>query len=280
MKRFIITILISISIFNVEAAKKQKAAVPAPEHSIVVMNSGTNSVALEKNANVVRSMASITKLMTAMVVLDQMPNPLRKISLKSPYMGRRDYTVSELLKLTLVRSDNYAAEILSKNFLGDRQTFIRSMNDKARSLGMWTAEFQDPTGLSAGNSATARDIVKMVAAAGTYPDIRALSSRPEVELETLQGKKTRTVSISNTNKVILDEFDNIIVSKTGFTSRAGRCLAMLVERAGHQYAVVILGEPSKQRRDYEARNLIHTYVNLLDQKGPIINYDDNPYSGV
>jgi D-alanyl-D-alanine endopeptidase (penicillin-binding protein 7) len=183
----------------------------------------------------------------------------KEITLKSPYLGKKIYTVGELLDLTLVRSDNYAAEILSKNFHGTRDLFIEAMNSKALALGMLSAQFVDPTGLGADNSATAKDIAKMVFASGQYPDIRR-SAQKTVEVTTQQGRRSRTVTINNTNKDILAEFDNIVVSKTGTTSRAGKCVAMLVEKAGRVYAIVILGQPNKIKRDYQARNLMHNYL--------------------
>lgn len=251
-------ILAGLICFNAHAAKKAKPpAPPQVEQSTVVVNQ--DEVVVGNNEDTVHSMASITKLMTAMVVLDQLPNPLKEITLKSAYLGKKTYTIQELLDLTLIRSDNHAAEVLSKNFHGNRESFISAMNSKALSLGMFTAEFVDPTGLGAANSATARDIAKMVFAAGQYPDIRR-STQKTVEVVTQQGRKTRTVSINNTNKDILTEFDNILVSKTGTTSRAGKCLAMLVEKAGQVYAIVILGEPNKIRRDLQARNLMHNHL--------------------
>lgn len=257
--KLITAVLLTLLTVNA-VAKPKKVAVPPPvEQSNVVVNQTTDHVIVGNNADTVHSMASITKLMTAMVVLDQGYNTAKEIRLKTPYMGKRVYTVKELLDLALIRSDNHASEILSKNVLGSRDEFIEHMNRKAWSLGMLSARFTDPTGISADNSATAKDIAKMVAAAGQYPDIRRSVSHT-VEVTSPQGRNTRTVSINNTNKDILTEFDNILVSKTGTTTRAGKCLALLVEKAGNLYAIVILGEPSKVKRDNRARYLLANYV--------------------
>lgn len=255
MKRLLPCILALVCFSNVYAIEKNKKEAPARvEHSILVSKQNPDQASMEKNADRVRSIASITKLMTAIVVLDQLQDTLRKVFLKQSYMGRKEYTVRELLTLMLVGSDNHAAEILSKNIVGSREEFIRLMNQKAVNLGMTQAEFRDPTGLSSGNLATAKDIARLVFAAGSYKEIRE-TTRANYEL-TIYDKQPRTVSISNTNKDILKEFDNILVSKTGTTSAAGKCLALLVERNGQQYAVVILGEPDKRKRDTEARNLL------------------------
>lgn len=275
MKRTLILLAAVSALSAMAAPKKKPPQLPLVEPSTVVIDQTDQQVVVNNNADNVQSMASITKLMTAMVVLDQTYNLDHEIKLKQPHYGKRVYTVKELLDLTLIRSDNHAAEILSQNFHSSRSEFIEVMNRKAWSLNMFSARFADPTGLSADNSATARDIAKMVAAAGQYPDIRR-STQKTVEVNTRQGRHTRTVSINNTNKDILNEFDNILVSKTGTTSRAGKCLAMLVEKAGHVYAVVILGEPSKMRRDQQAKNLLQNY--LITNNEYRIGYDKDSHS--
>jgi len=258
--KFAAIIAIALLCTNVHAGgKPRKVKPPVTEHSVIVLNTSVNRVVYEKNPDRVRSIASITKLMTAMVVLDQTTNPLKVIKLPTPYMGKREYTVKELLNLLLVRSDNYVAEVLSKNFHSNRAAFIQAMNDKAFSLGMLSAQFKDPSGLNNDNSATASDVAKMLIAAGQYPDIRHSSSQPVVEINS-NSKRARAISINNTNKAILDEFDNIVVSKTGTTTSAGKCLAMLVEQQGQQYSVVIMGESSRSNRDQEARYLLQNHI--------------------
>ncbi len=242
--------------FSAHGAKKQP---PAPNRSVIVINQSTNQITHEYNADLPRSMASITKVMTAMVVLDTLPNLYDRIKLKVAYLGKREYTVKEMLDLLLVRSDNNIAEILSKNFLAGRDNFIKAMNVKAQQIGMTTAKFVDPSGIGAGNRATAKDIARMVLISASYPAIRD-SSQPIIELETGDKKGYRTVSLHNTNYRILNEFNNVIVSKTGTTSAAGKCVAMVVEQKGQTYAVVVLGEPNGARRDTEARNLIYNYL--------------------
>lgn len=229
----------------------------AVAQSSVVVNQTTNQVLVNNDAGSIKSMASITKLMTAMVVLDHSTNLQKEIKLKAAYMGKRRYTLGELLDLALIRSDNYASELLSKHVLANRKEFIAAMNRKALSLGMLSAQFVDPTGIGAANSATAIDIAKMVIAAGEYPEIRR-SSYVTVDMQSGSGAKSRTVQLNNTNKDILSEFDNIVVSKTGTTTKAGKCLAMLVERAGQVYAVVILGEANKVKRDKRARTILQS----------------------
>lgn len=253
-----ILLLLALTVTTSAVANKKRGQ-PWPEQSVMVYNYSTNTVTHERNADQPRSMASITKVMTAMVVLDTLPNLNQKVKLKSSYMGRREYTVKEMLDLLLVRSDNNISEILAKNFLDNRASFIQAMNDKARKIGMTTAEFVDPSGLLAGNRASTRDIATMLIASASYPAIRD-TTKATMDFESKTKKGAMTVSLLNTNYRILNEFNNIVVSKTGTTTAAGKCLAMVVEQQGHTYAIVILGEQNTVRRDTEARVLLHTYI--------------------
>lgn len=220
--------------------------------SVVVHNTTTNRNVISDNADTVRPMASITKLMTAMVALDTFT-----LDQKIPTGKKTSMTVEQLLTNVLVRSDNNASEVLAKAHPSGRKEFLRHMNLKAQFLGLKNTEYHDASGLIASNTTTANELVQVVIAAGNYPFIRQTSTLTEITRTSKVKNKTRTVSLPNTNKTILFEFDNILVSKTGTTSKAGKCLAMLVDNKGEQYAIIILGEPTKQARDQAARNLIH-----------------------
>lgn len=228
--------------------------------SAMVFDYSTNSTTFERNADRPRSIASITKIMTAMVVLDTLPDLHKKIKLKTAYLGHKEYTLKSMLDLLLVRSDNNIAEILSRNFHSNRNSFIRAMNAKARELGMYTAKFVDPSGLNPGNKASARDVAKMMLASAAYPAIRE-TAKSTMDFDAFTKKGHRTIVLPNTNYRILNEFDNIVVSKTGTTNAAGKCLGMVVEKEGRTYVVVIMGEPNSLQRDSEARTLLHHLVN-------------------
>lgn len=243
--------------FNAFAAKKHRYTKPvvlslAP--SIMLVNQSTHTVIVEENSTTVRPLASITKLMTAMVVLDQPHNMDVKVSNKK--------TVGELFTLMLVRSDNAAAETLSRTFLGNRNKFIAAMNQKAHELGMESTSFSDPTGLLSANQSTAADIVKLVTAAGNYPAIRNAASLAQTDISVWKGKQLQHVIVRNTNYRILQDFNNIVISKTGFINLAGRCLTLLVEQHGEQFAVVVLGEPNVPAREATIRALLHTHLQL------------------
>jgi D-alanyl-D-alanine endopeptidase (penicillin-binding protein 7) len=232
-----------------QVSKVQRIQTPAP--TVFVYNNTLSKSVVTDNVDVVRPMASITKLTTAMVSLDHY-----NLTDKIPLDKKNSITVEQAMTKLLVRSDNSMAELLARNYPGGRDKFLEAMNTKARSLNLSVTRFNDPSGLDAGNVTNAAELAHIVTAAGRYPFITRITSQPEVASVYTVKNKTRTVSLPNTNRTILFEFDNILVSKTGFTSHAGRCLAMLVDNRGEQYAIIILGEPSKQARDQVARNLI------------------------
>lgn len=205
--------------------------------SVLVYDVATGQPIISENADVVRPVASITKLMTAIVSLET-------YSLDSRVAKRT--TVRELLTSLLVRSDNHAAEVLARHHPEGRRGFMLAMNAKANQLGLPRTHFDDPSGLISTNTSTATELAKLVEVAGTYDFIRYASKQSE----------------HNTNKPILEQFKNILVSKTGFTSQAGRCVALLVDRAGSTHAIIILGESTRQARDELAKNLLLTVSSI------------------
>lgn len=220
--------------------------------SVLVYNLSTDTVIEQQNANEVRPIASITKLMTAIVALDH-------YNLDQKFKINKNHTeqVSVLLTSLLVRSDNAAAETLAKNYPGGRSAFVAAMNHKAEKLNLSKTKFIDPSGLGVFNISTANDLVDLVVHAYQYKFIRTVSNQPEIytSVKTKYGYKERPVYTS-TSKDLLSEFDNIVLTKTGYTSQAGRCIILMVEKAGQMQAIVVLGEPSKQQRDNLVRQLI------------------------
>ncbi len=210
------------------------------EHSVLVYNTRTGKPVVEQNQYMIRPMASITKLMTAIVSLDTYSLDDRIKTGKKSFI-----TVESLLKSLLIRSDNAAAEILARNHPEGRTKFIEAMNLRAWQMGLTYTRFDDPSGISAANVSNAAELSRLVYAAGAYPFIKQASSVVE----------------TNTNQTILAEFKDIVVSKTGFTTKAGRCLALLVDKGHAQYAIIVLGEPTKQTRDNLVRNLLLTELN-------------------
>lgn len=193
-----------------------------------------------QNMHQQRSIASITKLMTAIVVLDANQNLDEYI---------KPYTRRELLYLALVHSDNHAAELLCKHYPDGRHACIRAMNEKARYLGMIDSKFTDPTGLGVMNYSTAYDLVKLVQTAEHYPTIVESSKMSEVKIR----NKKRTVVFRNTNPLVATK--NFVVSKTGYIRAAGGCIVMMVETNIGRRIVVLLNSKNTRTRIPEAFQL-------------------------
>ena len=185
------------------------------------------------NITEVRSIASITKLMTVMAVLDLKQDLQEKIG---------KFTRGQLVQLALVKSDNDAAKILCDNFPGGRFECIRFMNEKANYLGMYRTKFVEPTGLSPMNISTALDLLKLVFEARHYPEIVKASQTPVLNIQI--GNKV--LSFRNTNPVIGKRF-NFIVSKTGSTNAAGSCIVVMVDTDIGRRIVILLGAKAGKR---------------------------------
>ena len=230
--------------------------------SILLYNATEDKHIYNQNINVTRPIASITKLMTAMVTLDYDKNLTRKLMLSSKVGGslpKQEYSRFDLLHAMLVRSDNAAAETLAEDYPGGRKAFIKAMNDTAREHQM-SAKFYDPSGLSRNNTGTASDVATLFDIASGYWVIRDTSTLKQVAIDAKFKKKVRKIILNNTNKPILFEFDNVIVSKTGFTNPAGWCVGLVVMREGKKYIVVVLGAKSKKQRLDIVDEVLYNYV--------------------
>lgn len=185
-----------------------------------------------------RSIASITKLMTAIVVLDANQDLDKYI---------KPYTRRELLQLAIVHSDNRAAESLCIHYPGGRDNCIRAMNEKARYLGMIKTNFVDPTGIGNENSSTAYDLIKLVRASQFYPEIVKASQMSEVKIKL----RKKWLVFRNTNPIIGKRHE-FIVSKTGYIRAAGGCIVMMLDTDIGRRIVVVLGSKNTKTRIPEA----------------------------
>ncbi len=185
-----------------------------------------------------RSIASITKLMTAMVILDARQDLDQYI---------KPYTRRELLQLAIVHSDNKASELLCQNYPNGRSQCINAMNEKARSLGMINTKFIDPTGLGVMNVSTAYDLVKLVRAAERYPEIVDASRMSEVKIKI----RKKYLIFRNTNPIIGKRHE-FVVSKTGWIRAAGGCIVMMLDTDVGRRIVVVLGSKNTHTRIPEA----------------------------
>ena len=216
--------------------------------SVLVIDDQGNEV-YAKDKDQPRSIASITKLMTAMVILDsKLPldtrititrddrDLLRKTGSRLKYGAR--LTRRELLLLALMSSENRAAHALARTYPGGEAAFVEQMNHKASELGMKSSRFKDPTGLAAGNVSTARDLAKMVHAASTYPLIRKSSTLKQHRVRPYKSRGE--LSYRNTNRLLKNENWDINLSKTGYINEAGRCLVMQATIARQPLTIVLL----------------------------------------
>ena len=244
-------------------------AVSHPEPSVWVYNATRDRVEYAYNSEQVRPIASITKIMTAIVALDHDKDLSRTLKLSGRVgstLPRQTYNRWQLFQAMLVRSDNAAAETLADDYPGGRSAFIAQMNAQAQKWNMKNTRFEDPTGLSANNISSVDDVASMMEASAGYWLIQEVTTRKQVAVETQFKKRISTVSLKNTNAPLLFEFDNIIVSKTGLTSKAGWCLGLVVEQRKQQFIIVVLGEPSKQQRIRTIQKIMYNHV--LDSKLP------------
>lgn len=228
----------------------------------VVVDDVSNEVLFEKNEGAVLPIASITKLMTAMVTLDArqpMDEPVEvtdadldteKHSRSRLRPGVR-LTRAEMLQLALMASENRAANSLGRNFPGGLGSFVEAMNLKAKALGMTSSRFNDPTGLSSSNVSSGNDLVKLVKAASSYPVIRQYSTASELTVDT----GFRPLTFRNTNRLIDSSDWQILVSKTGYISEAGNCLVMQVRIEGRPTVMVLLDAEGRSARFGDAQRL-------------------------
>lgn len=216
-----------------------------------------------KNTQSITPIASITKLMTAMVVLDA-GLPLDEILyIDSADVDFLKHTNSRLrvgtalprrdmLRLALMSSENRAAASLGHAYPGGAEAFIAAMNRKAVELGMWNTRFVDPTGLSSENVSTANDLAKMVKGAYQYPLIREFTTTTAHEVGTATG---RNLQFRNTNGLVRNSTWEIGLSKTGYISEAGRCLVMLARIAARPVIIVLLDSSGRQTRIGDANRI-------------------------
>ncbi|MDX1732990.1 MAG: serine hydrolase [Halioglobus sp.] len=221
--------------------------------SALVLDARGNPI-YAKDADTVRPIASITKLMTAMVILDSGLDLRDEITITRADRdmvrltgSRLDYGATlprgELVQLALMSSENRAASALGRTFPGGMDWFIERMNQKARSLGMHNTRFADPAGLKSENVSTASDLAKLVAAAQQYPLIRkaTTSKRKEVRPYPRRGP----LAYGNTNRLLKNANWDISLSKTGYLDEAGRCLVMQANIDGEDISIVLLNSFGK-----------------------------------
>ncbi len=230
--------------------------------SAYVIDQSSGEALVDKSSGAVLPIASISKLMTAMVVLDAKLDMQEVISIGEADVDNLKGTRSRLtvgttmtretaMLLALMSSENRAAHALGRHYPGGMTAFVEAMNHKAQALGMSNSRFEEPTGLSSNNVATARDLAKMVAAAAQYPEIRNMSTTAQATVS-LNGHLRE---FNNTNALVKSDNWEIGVSKTGFISEAGRCLVMQAKVAQRPVVIVLLDSVGKMTRVGDANRI-------------------------
>ena len=213
------------------------------------------------NIDQVRPVASITKLFTAITVLQSGADLDEKVRVQGPSSGHfsKGMMVSrrDLMRAMLVSSDNRAAETLAITYPGGFAQFMMDEDDYIRGRGLIHTHMDDATGLSKTNKSTADDLIRFLSMIATNPEIRTMADDRTAEIIVPKGRKSIHILLHNTNPSIF-KFDNILISKTGFTNPAGRCVLMLVEKDHRYYGIIVLGQKNVKARSDIANGLITT----------------------
>ena len=251
VSNFIILMLLSLVV----------EAQPITAKSFLVMDT-QGEVVLEKNADHVQPIASITKLMTAIVVLDAEQNLDEQLSinwnLNKIYHSRLPRSVKKLsrhtlLNLAIVKSDNLAAYTLCEHYPGGVDACVQAMNNKTASMQLKETHFSDPTGLNPKNVSTARELAQLVILASHYQHITDASGMSKVSVKV----KRKWWKYGNTNPLV-KKSDNIRISKTGYINASGGCLVMLADTSVGERVIVLLNSKNTRTRIPEAETIAVT----------------------
>ncbi|MCF5914340.1 D-alanyl-D-alanine endopeptidase [Aeromonas veronii] len=230
--------------------------------AFVVANHRTGEVISERNGNRVMPIASLTKLMTALVVLDANLRLNEMLTVTNADIDRIKGTGSrlaigsrlsraEMLHIALMSSENRAASALARHYPGGQRAFVEAMNAKARMLGMWNTRYADSTGLNPRNISTAQDLAKLAAAAASYPLIRQYSTDEQSYVRT----NKRQLHYLNSNRLIREGQWEFTLSKTGYIREAGRCLVLGTKVNREPVIMVLLNAETTNDRVADAKRI-------------------------
>jgi serine-type D-Ala-D-Ala endopeptidase (penicillin-binding protein 7) len=259
---------------EVAAVRAQQVRLGLKSGAALVFDQETGELLYGKNADEVMPIASITKLMTAIVILDSGVPLLESVTVDGDDVDRFKGSRSklrvgatlmraELLKLALMASENRAAAALARSYPGGTEVFVDAMNRKAQELGMLNSHFVDSTGLRPENVSTAGDLVKLVNAAHAYPMIRDYTTAESFRVEAETPRHRHVLQYVNSNRLVRSSQWEIGLSKTGYISEAGRCLVMQARIADRPLIIVLLDSWGKMTRIGDA-NRIKRWIERTD----------------
>ncbi len=239
-------------------------------HALYDFNS--HSYVVQNNRMDVRSIASITKLFTAIAVINSGVDLNEKVKVKGKSNGRVPNGVYmsriDLLRASLISSDNRASETLAHHHPGGFDQFIKDINAYLEDKSLYNTKIVDSTGLLPGNVSTASDLIEFLSLIKDQPVIRAIAGERNRAVESAKGKRVIKINLHNTNPEIF-VYDNVLISKTGFTNPAGRCVIMLVEKRRELFGVIVLGQKNVRDRSKIVKALLD--VEIPPNPTPIIN---------
>lgn len=254
-------VLISLVMFCASLACAQPTVSAS---TMLVIDADAGVVLVDKDGEQQRPIASITKMMTALVILDSQI-PLDEVltmtddDVKGTLLRGKPTSTSlavgtkltrrEFLQLALMNSQNRAAYVLARTFPGGVETFVRIMNEKARELGMTSTSFADPTGLTNLNVSTAKDLAILVQTASINPEIQQFSTARSLSL---QMRKKKPQTFGTTNRLVAMTDWDIVAQKTGYIAAAGRCMVMMTKIATKRVIIILLNAPSNNARAGDA----------------------------
>ena len=261
-------LLISILSFNVFAVKKDSGLLNSQIAYVVDVDSGR--VLTDRNSNSVSSIASISKLMASIVVLESGQSLAEQVKIENEDIARQstarwrlkvgtEISRQRTLRIGLMSSENRAINALARTYPGGKVAFVEAMNQKADALGMAHTHFVEPTGLSPQNVSTARDLVLLLQESMRHPLIQEFTTTEKFEV--LDGIHTPQPFV-NTNPIVRNDLMNVLVQKTGYIAAAGRCLVMEAKIKGRNIAMVFLRSKTKNARFSDALAVKKSLENL------------------
>ena len=249
--KFLHSIVFTTILFSFFNCYAKNESVPFTAQAWLVAD-GSGKILHGENTQDIRSIASITKLMTVMIILDA-NQPLDQVI--STKLHKKNLTRKELIDLAIIHSDNNAAKILCEKYITGLKGCVSSMNEKAKLLGMHNTFFIEPTGLYNDNVSTAEDLVKLVMSASKYPLIVEDSNIASIKFST---NKKKFIEFRNTNSLVGKDYE-FIVSKTGFIRKSGGCIVMMLNTDHGIRTVVLLGSKNTKTRIPEAKSIALAY---------------------
>jgi D-alanyl-D-alanine endopeptidase (penicillin-binding protein 7) len=273
---FVFAVVLAVPAWAGDDAARDPAKLRLASHNVLILDAEGDSPIYSKGADEVTPIASVTKLMTAMVVLDarQPMDDLLEVDMHdfdflkgSTSRLRIGATLSrrEMLRLALMSSENRAASALARYYPGGTPAFVSAMNAKAQLLGLSHTHYEDPTGLNPDNVSTAHDLARLVKAAAEYPLIREFTTTPSQYVQ-VEGTN-QTLGFNNSNPLVKNDKWDIQLQKTGYIREAGKCLVMLANIASKPVVIVLLDSLGKYTRVADAQRIKHWLE--TGESGPI-----------